>query len=261
MITRSVVSTLPPLRHRVATAAAILALIATGSAAGRVHNVRRGDTLDGLARRYRVSVPQLVAANGLDDPDHIEAGATLVVPERVSGPARPAPRPSPSASPKPKTARIAVRPVAAVRPAPGSRPRPVVVPADRIHLRPLFVRLARLAGVPEDLAMALAWQESGWQRAKVSSTAAVGVMQLMPDTVEFVSRVLLRNPVNLDPRDPAANIRMGTRFLRYLLDSSGGDVDSALASYYQGLRSVRQFGLLAETERFVANVKALRPRF
>jgi hypothetical protein len=53
---------------------------------------------------------------------------------------------------------------------------------------------------------------------------------------------------------------MGTRFLRYLLDSNGGNVDRALASYYQGLRSVRERGMLPETKQFVANVKALRGR-
>jgi soluble lytic murein transglycosylase-like protein len=143
----------------------------------------------------------------------------------------------------------------AVRPAPR-----IAVPADRAGLRIAFLRCSRLAGVPSDLAMALAWQESGWQRNKVSPTGAVGVMQLMPDTVQFVSTVLLRAAKPLDPRDPVANIRMGTRFLRYLLDSHGGDVDRALASYYQGLRSVRNTGAFDETRRFVANVKALRGR-
>jgi soluble lytic murein transglycosylase-like protein len=135
----------------------------------------------------------------------------------------------------------------------------IAVPGDRVGLRPAFLQFSRLAGVPSDLAMALAWQESGWQRNKVSSTRAVGVMQLMPDTVNFVSTSLL-GTAPLDPRDPVANIRMGTRFLRYLLDSHGGSVDRALASYYQGLRSVRERGLLDETERFVANVVALRGR-
>ena len=133
------------------------------------------------------------------------------------------------------------------------------MPADRAGLRIAFLRFSRLAGVPSDLAMALAWQESGWQRNKVSSTRAVGVMQLMPDTVDFVSRQLL-GTAPLDPRDPVANVRMGTRFLRYLLDSHAGDVDRALASYYQGLRSVKERGTLDETDRFVANVKALRGR-
>jgi soluble lytic murein transglycosylase-like protein len=136
----------------------------------------------------------------------------------------------------------------------------IVVPPERASLRNAFLRLSRLTGVPSDLAMALAWQESGWQRNKVSSTRAVGVMQLMPDTVEFVSMYLLGLKQPLDPRDPVANIRMGTRFLRYLLDANGGNVDLALASYYQGLRSVREHGLLDETRRFVGNVKALRGR-
>ena len=134
------------------------------------------------------------------------------------------------------------------------------MPAARAVLRNSFIQFSRMVGVPSDLAMALAWQESGWQRNKVSSTRAVGVMQLMPDTVDFVSKVLLGLPARLDPRDPVANIRMGTRFLRYLLDANAGNVDRALASYYQGLRSVREHGMLAETRQFVANVKALRGR-
>jgi soluble lytic murein transglycosylase-like protein len=145
--------------------------------------------------------------------------------------------------------------------APTTKARPVAVPPSRSGLRPVFAQFAKTAGVPADLAMALAWQESGWQVHKVSSTRAVGVMQLMPDTVEFVSGILLRQRQSLDPHDPVANIRMGTRFLRYLLDRNGGNVDTALASYYQGLRSVRERGVFPETQRFVANVKALRPRF
>ena len=246
--------------------AALGGLIVTGSAAGRVHTVRRGDTLEAIGRRYGVDVPALAAANGLRNPDLIQEGKSLSVP---------APRPTPVSRSRP----AAPRPAAAVRPAPKagalretvvrmppaqlaaarSGPR-IVVPAERAGLRNAFFQFSRLAGVPSDLAMALAWQESGWQRSKVSSTRAVGVMQLMPDTVEFVSLQLLGAKKPLDPRDPIANIRMGTRFLRYLLDSNGGNVDRALASYYQGLRSVRERGPLPETERFVANVKALRGR-
>ena len=35
----------------------------------------------------------------------------------------------------------------------------------------------------------------------------------------------------------------------------------AAAGYYQGLASVRKIGMLPETERYVANVMALRGRF
>ena len=138
---------------------------------------------------------------------------------------------------------------------------PLRVPASRERFRPLFVKWGAAHGIPADLAMALAWQESGWQTGIVSSTKAVGLMQLMPDTVDFTSTILLRLKTPLDPRDPESNIRMGTRFVRYLLDRTAGNVDYALASYYQGLRAVTERGALPETERFVANVAALRARF
>ena len=307
--------------RKVMVFAALSGLMVSGAAAARVHTVRKGETLSGIAQTHGVSVSALSRANGLADPNRIVAGSTLTVPGTV-GPAAPrSTTAQPAAAKKPagtshtvqfgealeQVARrygVTVAALAAANnitnpdlvragtvlriPAgataqAGSAParstgqavvvampattlassrsgRRIVVPPDRAVLRGTFLRFSQMAGVPSDLAMALAWQESGWQRNKVSSTRAVGVMQLMPDTVDFVSTVLLRLPTRLDPRDPVANIRMGTRFLRYLLDANGGNVDRALASYYQGLRSVREHGMLDETRRFVANVKALRGR-
>jgi len=215
------------------------------------HTIQVGETLEQVARRYRVSVSALAAANGLADPNFVRAGTVLRIPGSATAPPVSVP-----ARPTGQELVVAMPPatLASVRSAP-----PIEVPPDRAVLRSTFLNFSRLAGVPSDLAMALAWQESGWQRNKVSSTQAVGVMQLMPDTVDFVSTQLLGiRPLN--PADPVANIRMGTRFLRYLLDSNGGNVDLALASYYQGLRSVREIGPLGETRQFVANVKALRGR-
>lgn len=243
--------------------ATLVGFVATGSAAGRIHTVRRGETLEGIGRRYGVDVRTLAGANGLADPDFVMAGRYLSIPapRPTPGPtaAGAAPGPATGSTPAPGSLRETVVRLPPARLASSGRGSRIVVPRDRAVLRNAFLRFSRLAGVPSDLVMALAWQESGWQRHRVSSTRAVGVMQLMPDTVEFVSVQLLRTKP-LDPREPLANIRMGTRFLRYLLDSNGGNVDRALASYYQGLRSVRERGMLPETERFVANVKALRGR-
>ena len=209
------------------------------------HTVQPGETLEAIARRYGVSVAALAAANRLSNPDVVVSGTGLRIP--AAGGAK---------SLQQDTA-VAMPPVVLASTRKTTR---IVVPPERAGLRNAFIQFSRLAGVPSDLAMALAWQESGWQRNKVSSTRAVGVMQLMPDTVQFVSVRLLGLRTPLDPRDPIANIRMGTRFVRYLLDSNGGNLDRSLASYYQGLRSVRERGLLPETEQFVANVKALRGR-
>ncbi len=48
--------------------------------AGRVHVVRIGDTLFGIAQRYGTTVAAIVEANGIADPDRLEVGDTLVIP-------------------------------------------------------------------------------------------------------------------------------------------------------------------------------------
>ena len=106
---------------------------------------------------------------------------------------------------------------------------------------------------------------AGFDRANQGSvgatTGAVGIGQLQPATVAFVSQVLFHLERPLDPHDPDANIRMSARFLRLLLDSHAGRADQAVAAYYQGSRSIRRIGLLPETRQYVAAVLAYRPFF
>ena len=54
---------------------------------------------------------------------------------------------------------------------------------------------------------------------------------------------------------------MEARYLRYLLEETGGNTDQALASYYQGLGSVRSRGWNDDTKQYVANITALRHWF
>jgi len=49
--------------------------------ASRTHKVQRGQTLTGIARRYRVTVSALRAANGLRSSSHIKAGQVLRIPK------------------------------------------------------------------------------------------------------------------------------------------------------------------------------------
>lgn len=48
----------------------------------RVHIVRKGETVSGIARRYGVSAGALARLNGLRDPDRIEVGQRLRIPRR-----------------------------------------------------------------------------------------------------------------------------------------------------------------------------------
>ena len=59
---------------------------AGGASAERVHEVERGDTLTGIARRYGVTIAALVTSNGLpDDRAIIKVGQRLVIPASARG--------------------------------------------------------------------------------------------------------------------------------------------------------------------------------
>ena len=136
-----------------------------------------------------------------------------------------------------------------------------LVPADREYLRPILIRYAQENGLPADLLMALAWVESSWRRNAVSEAGAIGVMQLMPNTVEYVSKQLLGLRTNLDPRNPTSNVRMGAKYLRHLIGQNRGSVRQALIAYNQGLTSLKVNGSYSVAERYADRVLALRPEF
>lgn len=136
-----------------------------------------------------------------------------------------------------------------------------LVPKSREHLRRWLVRYADENDLPADLIMAQAWKESSWRATAVSEDGATGVMQLMPVTVGYVSHKLLKLKHNLDPLDPAANIRMGTRLMRHLVDRFEGDYRRALMAYNQGVTSLLANGPYGEARAYADTVFALRPQF
>lgn len=130
---------------------------------------------------------------------------------------------------------------------------------DRLMLWPLFDKWAAANALPASLLRALSWMESGWQQSVVSPAGAIGLGQLIPQTADFVARYLIGQA--LDPHIAEHNLRMSARYLRHLLDLTGGDVPLALAGYYQGLRSVQARGMFADTVSYVNNVLALQAKF
>ena len=82
--------------------------------------------------------------------------------------------------------------------------------------RPSTVSIRRLA-------RATAWMESGFQSDVVSNAGAVGVMQLLPGTWQWVDEVLLRTTT---PRTYDGNVRAGVRYLRWLLDEFDGNTQA-----------------------------------
>ena len=200
------------------------------------YTVRVGDTLSGLAAQAGVSTSAIATMNGLDPDAFLLAGTVIKLPTGA---------PTPASASEPAPAPV----VAQASP----DPTPVRLSAGEV------TSIAAQHGAPASLAAAIAWQESGFNNAMVSSANARGVMQVMPGTWDYVQQNLTSD--QLDPDSAHDNVRAGSLYLARLLRDTGGDERLATAGYYQGLASVRRIGLLPETERYVANVMALRGRF
>ncbi|HUF85667.1 MAG TPA: lytic transglycosylase domain-containing protein [Acidimicrobiia bacterium] len=257
----------------------VVALLAVGASAG-TYVVRPGDTLSGIANRLGVAVGALARANGITNPDRVNAGASLQLPGDASAPIGRAHLVGPGETLSAIAARYATSVRALVDlngirdanhvqigrrlripdvPAPTGMPARLVASPARLALIPHFERWSVANGLDPALVMAVAWHESGWQNDVVSHAGAVGIGQLLPSTARFISRDLIGVP--LDPAVPADNIRMTARYLRYLLSRTGGDLDHALAGYFQGLASVSSNGRLPVTNDYIAIVRVLRSRF
>ena len=95
-------------------------------------------------------------------------------------------------------------------------------------------------GVDEALVYSVIRTESGFRPEVESSAGAIGLMQLMPSTFDWLQEKLdgeIRYDVNA-LKDPDINVRYGSYFLSILLDRYGGDIRTASAAYNAGTTTV-----------------------
>jgi soluble lytic murein transglycosylase-like protein len=183
-----------------------------------VHVVAAGESFFSIAARYRVSPWLLAKQNGLRLTRVIVPGQKLKLP-------------------------------------PGATSAPAgAAPVSRDSIRASLDHWAAEYGVDPALVRALAWMESGFQQDVVSNVGAVGVLQLLPETWDWVDVVLLGQRT---PRTADGNVQAGVRYLRWQLDQFHGDRKLALAGWYQGARAVRETGLYSDTRQFVSIVLQL----
>ena len=216
----------------------------------RHHRVVAGDSLIKIAKRYGVKPAVIARANRLPASLVVRLGDTLVVPvtRRIA-----------SSAARSSANSFAGRTYASSVVSSAARNRAVLanrhVPG-RDAMRALIVSTAKRNGVDPSLALAISWQESGFNMRRVSVANAIGAMQVIPSTGAWVSSVVGRR---LDLLNARENVTAGVVLLKILTRSAS--LRTAVAGYYQGLKSVRERGMFSDTKRYVANILALRKQF
>jgi len=206
--------------------------------------VRAGDTIGALAVRHGVSQASLLKANGLSARSILQIGRALKV-------VKPATKLADSGN----TFAGRTYPDKIVRAAAANRAYLAnhSVPT-RSRTKAMIESTARRHGLDPRLALAISWQESGWNQRQVSVANAIGAMQVIPSSGVWASELTGRKLNLLNTQD---NITAGIVILRSLTRSARSE-QQAIAGYYQGLYSVQHKGMYADTKQYVKSILALK---
>jgi len=126
------------------------------------------------------------------------------------------------------------------------------LPAHKRWVIPLTTTLSAWYALDPKLVLSVIAVESNFETGAQSPKAAMGLMQLIPDTAE---RFNVRNAY-----DATQNLRGGMRYLRWLLSYYRGNIVYALAAYNAGEKQVDRYkGVppFPETRAYVQRVISL----
>ena len=217
------------------------------------YTIKAGDTLGAIAARHGVSLSALLSANKLGATTIIHPGKKLTIP----GGSKAAPEQKP-ADLVPSTFLHYTYPDAVVAEANKNKHTLNGLPVpSQAQMKAIVADTARKMGVDPSLALAFSYQESGFNQRAVSPANAIGAMQVIPMSGEWASDLVGRKLNLLDPYD---NATAGVAIINALIRSSP-NLDTAIASYYQGQYSVQTHGMFADTKNYVAAIKAHQKNF
>jgi len=202
------------------------------------YTIEDGDTLSRIAANFGVSIDDIVAANGIENPGLIISGHTLVIPGIA--PSQPDPEPE----------------FVSYRPPPLQFPDKPYDP----EIEALIDEFSYADGVNPNTVKALATIESGWCQCALSWAGAQGVMQIMPGTAQWLEDHVFGYQLN-EEWSAYDNVKMGVKYLQLLLESTGGDERLAVASYYQGLAPTFAGVFYPDTEDYVQMIFRVRDAY
>jgi N-acetylmuramoyl-L-alanine amidase len=213
------------LRTSLVLGSAILFLAANPSVANAQvpHTVQPGESLWSIAAANGLGVDELAAANGLPSDAGLIAGSTVLIPASTAGSGQCVWDCASTAHPHPTAETVTPEQVGAI---------------------------AAKYGMSSALVQSIAWNESTFDNSLVSSAGARGVMQIIPDTWEYIDEQLVAEP--FDPTSAIDNVEAGVVYLHHLYHLTGGDGDATVASYFQG---PNREDLLPETQTYIREVR------
>jgi soluble lytic murein transglycosylase-like protein len=228
--------------------------------------------------------PKVEPAKTAEAPKAVEAPKTAEAP-KPAGPE--VPKAAEAEAAKTTTAPVAAAPAPAATPAPAPSatpapaPAPAAVPApaplsnlERLRKAADLLAEANVAmGAPKSpygqliydiairhsinpqLVAALIHVESSFNARAVSPKGACGLMQLLPGTARRFGVTKKK-----DLFDPKKNLEAGVKYLKWLTNRFGGDVQKTLAAYNAGEGAVDRFGGIPpyrETQNYVQKIFGL----
>jgi hypothetical protein len=204
--------------------------------------VKSGDTATGLAVRFHAWTAELMSHNHLDSSGGLHVGQRLEIPVVTS-------RADDSGS---KPGADTSKDTSKGKGKGGGR----TADPGRQRVRTVITRIARHRGVDPQLALAVSWQEAGWQMHHVSSAGAIGAMQVLPSTARWMEWYADRDLRLHRLRD---NATAGVLLLDVLREHTRSRRHQ-VGAYYQGLGAVQRHGLYDESVPYVDNVLAIKKR-
>src|SRR5258706_10131027 len=145
-----------------------------------------------------------------------------------------------------------------IDPAPSLAPPPRRAPRKPVDTHSLIRAAAKKHRVPTAFVKSIVAAESNFNRYAISSTGAIGLMQLMPATAA---------QYGADPSIPEQNVDAGTRYLRELMDKYrkySNSLARVIAAYNAGPGMVDRYrGVppFPETRGYVARVLSFLRHF
>ncbi|HUR37541.1 MAG TPA: transglycosylase SLT domain-containing protein [Terriglobales bacterium] len=140
----------------------------------------------------------------------------------------------------------------------GSLPRPML---ETLFPRPYWPDVKASAAensLDPYLVASLIRQESEFNPMAVSHANAYGLMQLLPSVGKQLAKEVKLKPFSTARLlEPQANLKLGTRYFRQMIEGNGGEVEYALAAYNAGSNRVsdwRANGNFKDMAEFVESI-------